>query len=60
MIELIYIDDAVRQARRSRRTVYRWIDEGLLPTPAKIRGRLAWRRKDFDRALAALCPDHAA
>ncbi len=60
MTETAYIADAVRQSRRTRRTVYRWIEEGLLPPPVKIRGRLAWRRDELDAALVALLKPEAS
>ena len=37
----------------SKSSVYRWVDDGLLPRPHKFRGSARWLRPEIDAALVA-------
>ena len=36
---------------KSRATVYRWIDKGLLPKPRKFNERNHWQQSEIDEAV---------
>lgn len=38
----------------SRRTVYRWVDEGLLPRPIKVKNLSRWLHSEVQNVVAGL------
>ncbi|WP_243611643.1 helix-turn-helix transcriptional regulator [Shimia aestuarii] len=44
---------------RGRTTVYRDVEEGRLPQPIKLGGRLYWIESQVDEALAGAHPEAA-
>ena len=41
---------------RGRSTIYRDVEEGRLPKPVKVGGRLYWKRADIEQLLAGDTP----
>ncbi len=48
MVSIAYVKSALG---RSRRSIYYWIDRGILPKPMKIAGRNAWFRSQIESVL---------
>ncbi|HEY8449001.1 MAG TPA: helix-turn-helix domain-containing protein [Bacillota bacterium] len=48
--ELLTLTEAIKALRISRRTAYRWLQDGTLPA-VKIGGRWRVRREDLDALL---------
>jgi predicted DNA-binding transcriptional regulator AlpA len=49
--ELLTIGDVVNLMRASRSTIYRWINDGILPKPSKIKGKVLFDRIGITKAL---------
>lgn len=52
---LLTLKDVMARTRRSRASIYRDIERGLLPRPLGQRGHAArWERRDYDSYLEKL------
>lgn len=50
--ELLSVTDVANLLKVSRRSVWRWAQQGSLPAPVRIgRRAVRWRRKDILRAI---------
>ena len=55
--EFLSIKDIATRLGVSARTCWRWRDEGVLPTPVRLGGRLVrWHAAVIERWIAAGCP----
>lgn len=54
---LISIQDVAHMLNCSSRHVYRLVDTRRIPQPIKLGVLLRWIKSDFDRWIAAGCPD---
>lgn len=51
------IEDIAERLRISKRTAWRWRDDGTLPAPVKLGGRLVrWDSRVIERWVEAGCP----
>ncbi len=51
---LVYTPYVAAAINRGSRTVFNWIQAGILPEPSKIRGQNAWRKSQIDQTLEQL------
>jgi predicted DNA-binding transcriptional regulator AlpA len=55
MEELLKVDDVADRLRVSRRSVWKLVSMGKLPTPVKVLASSRWRRADIDAFITGLC-----
>lgn len=54
--ELLSTADVLRMLRRSRATLYRWVNLGLLPRPRRIQNSSYWSRSELQAAIERAAP----
>lgn len=46
---LVYSDEVQRMTKVGPRTIFNWIEAGVLPPPMKIRNRNVWFQSDLEK-----------